>query len=531
VFGAQTNISSFSELDMEIDPNEERRLYITSDDDKDSKQSYIGIKWPLTKLAEIYPRRYMMRDVALEIFGSSPSMSSLHKLTSSQATSSFKGNENVDVLLGELSTSSMFLVIPDSENGSNSEEDGALSRFRGKRKIKSRRDSFVQVLKDQIPQLNFAFWETLKMAQSQNTLGNIPHDGIEGMLEGGLRRAWAPTLLFRRRSDRTDPLYVLTRSWRKGHVSNFDYLMRLNSIAGRSIHDPGNYPVMPWVLSNYESDTVPDFSDKINFRDMSKPMGALSSERLQKFIDKYTGLCGTDTAIPAFMYGSHYSNIGGVVLHYLVRNKPFAGLHRQLQGGQFDVPDRLFRSVAQTWETCSHRSATEVKELTPEWYSNPAFLKNSHNFNLGISVNGSSIGDVILPPWADNDPCKFIKVMRDALESDVCSAMLPSWIDLIFGFKQRGPEAIIAHNVFYHLTYYEPDDLAKIEDATIRTEIELHISDFGQCPTQLFLKPHPQKKSQCVAAQSKVVSPSSFLLIGCPLMEGSDLEGNFSKGI
>lgn len=74
-----------------------------------------------------------------------------------------------------------------------------------------------------------------------------------------------------------------------------------------------------------------------------------------------------------------------------------------------------------------------MKELTPEWYSNPAFLKNSHNFNLGTSVNGSSIGDVILPPWADNDPCKFIKVMRDALESDVCSAMLPSWIDLIFG--------------------------------------------------------------------------------------------------
>lgn len=71
--------------------------------------------------------------------------------------------------------------------------------------------------------------------------------------------------------------------------------------------------------------------------------------------------------------------------------------------------------------------------------------------------------------------------------------------------KQRGPEAETAHNVFYHLTYYEPDDLAKIEDATIRTEIELHISDFGQCPSQLFLKPHPQKKSECVAAQSKVI--------------------------
>ena len=32
------------------------------------------------------------------------------------------------------------------------------------------------------------------------------------------------------------------------------------------------------------------------------------------------------------------------------------------------------------------------------------------------------------------------------------SERLHQWIDLIFGFKQRGPEAVKAHNVFYHLT-------------------------------------------------------------------------------
>ncbi len=74
-----------------------------------------------------------------------------------------------------------------------------------------------------------------------------------------------------------------------------------------------------------------------------------------------------------------------------------------------------------------------MNELTPEWYFDPSFLKNSHNFNLGTSVDGSTITDVHLPPWAENDATKFIEVMRNALESDYCSSKLPSWIDLIFG--------------------------------------------------------------------------------------------------
>ena len=88
---------------------------------------------------------------------------------------------------------------------------------------------------------------------------------------------------------------------------------------------------MPWVLSNFISSSVPDLSDERNYRDLTKPMGALNPERLNKFLDKYSSLCSVDYAIPPFMYGSHYSNTGGVVLHYLVRKRPFAGLHRQLQ--------------------------------------------------------------------------------------------------------------------------------------------------------------------------------------------------------
>ncbi len=43
--------------------------------------------------------------------------------------------------------------------------------------------------------------------------------------------------------------------------------------------------------------------------------------------------------------------------------------------------------------------------------------------------------------------------MRASTESDYVSEHLHEWIDLIFGYKQRGPASVEANNVFFHLTY------------------------------------------------------------------------------
>lgn len=495
----QQVMSSFSDMDLEVDPDEERRRFI-SGEGMDYRRNTIGIKWPLSKLTEVFNRRYMMREVALELFAASPSPTSTNTIrqTSSTASASTTDNttiEEIDVPLGPLSKSSVFLVIPDVDQSNGAYNDvGTFGQLNRKKRPRSkRREDFVETLKDTIPHLNMAHWDV-----SHEPTFQRKHSESETN-----QRVWTAPPIFKQIGHAADSLGLLTRAWRRGNISNFDYLLRLNAIAGRSFHDPGNYPIMPWVLSNYVSATIPDLSDKNNYRDLSKPMGALDEERLLKFQEKYASWPEIETSIPPFMYGSHYSNTGGVILHYLVRLRPFAGLHRQLQGGQFDVPDRLFKSIGQTWDICSRTSATEVKELTPEWYSDPAFLKNQHGFNLGTSVDGSSVRDVELPPWANNDAEKFIEVMRNALESDVCSSMLPAWIDLIFGFKQRGIEAEKANNVFYHLTYYEPDDIAEIEEESLRTEIQLHIAEFGHCPTQLFSKPHLHKKHDSILSHSK----------------------------
>uniref|UniRef100_A0A4W3GMC4 BEACH domain-containing protein n=1 Tax=Callorhinchus milii TaxID=7868 RepID=A0A4W3GMC4_CALMI len=77
-------------------------------------------------------------------------------------------------------------------------------------------------------------------------------------------------------------------------------------------------------------------------------------------------------------------------------------------------------------------------------------------------------------------------------ESEFVSDHLHEWIDLIFGYKQRGPAAVEALNIFYYCTYEGAVDLDAIADETERKALEGIISNFGQTPCQL-LKVRPQR--------------------------------------
>lgn len=57
-----------------------------------------------------------------------------------------------------------------------------------------------------------------------------------------------------------------------------------------------------------------------------------------------------------------------------------------------------------------------------------------------------------LPQWAQT-PEEFILKHREALESEYVSKHLNEWIDLIFGYKQKGEEAEKAINVYRYLSY------------------------------------------------------------------------------
>jgi len=61
----------------------------------------------------------------------------------------------------------------------------------------------------------------------------------------------------------------MTKRWQQQEVSNFDYLMFLNTVAGRSYSDLSQYPIYPWVIANYDSPDL-DLGLAANYRDFSK---------------------------------------------------------------------------------------------------------------------------------------------------------------------------------------------------------------------------------------------------------------------
>ncbi|XP_076665183.1 A kinase anchor protein rugose isoform X6 [Andrena cerasifolii] len=281
----------------------------------------------------------------------------------------------------------------------------------------------------------------------------------------------------------------MTQKWQRREISNFEYLMFLNTIAGRTYNDLNQYPVFPWVLTNYETKEL-DLSLPSNYRDLSKPIGALNPSRRAYFEERFQGW--EHDSIPPFHYGTHYST-AAFVFNWMIRVEPMTTMFLALQGGKFDYPNRLFSSIALSWKNCQ-RDTSDVKELIPEFFFLPEMLVNSNRYRLGRQEDGSAVGDVELPPWASS-PEEFIRINRMALESEFVSCQLHQWIDLIFGYKQKGPEAVRATNVFYYLTYEGSVDLDTITDPVMREAIENQIRNFGQTPSQLLMEPHPPRSS------------------------------------
>ncbi|EDV26958.1 uncharacterized protein TRIADDRAFT_22959 [Trichoplax adhaerens] len=288
----------------------------------------------------------------------------------------------------------------------------------------------------------------------------------------------------------------LTKKWVRREISNFDYLMQLNMIAGRTYNDLNQYPIFPWILRDYRSKSL-NLDDPQSYRDLSKPIGIQNPDRIPEIRERYETFEDPTGITSKFHYGTHYSNAAGV-MHYLLRLEPFASLHIQLQSGRFDCADRQFHSLPMTWKTLLE-SHGDVKELIPEFFYLPDFLRNISKFDLGKLQSGDRVDDVILPPWAD---CAedFIRKHRAALESDYVSTHLHEWIDLIFGYKQKGKAAVEALNVFYYCTYEGAVDIDAIDDITHRNATIGMIKNFGQTPTQLLKEPHPKRMTQEEAA-------------------------------
>ena len=349
----------------------------------------------------------------------------------------------------------------------------------------------------------------LFLVDGSSLIFNFPdgdHEEISSKLIR-MRKERCPNLIYH---GTLDPRKIIdksgvTKKWMNHEISNFEYLMYLNAHSSRSYKDMTQYPVFPWIISDYISEVL-NMEESKSYRDLSKTMGAMGSdERTRIFIERFENF-DQFNPLPNFHFGSHYSS-PAIILQFLIRLYPFAAGAKELQNGKFDLPDRLFYAIEESFKGATEE-ISDVRELIPEFYFLPDFLINKEKLNFGLQQSGQRVHHVMLPKWCKGNPYKFVSTLRIALESESVSRNLHNWIDLIFGYKQKGKEAEKNLNTFFYMTYEDSIDFEKITSPGLKISTEAQVVHFGQCPTQLFLKPHPARyERESVSSYNIIADP------------------------
>ena len=208
-----------------------------------------------------------------------------------------------------------------------------------------------------------------------------------------------------------------------------------------------------------------------------------------------------------YYFGSHYSN-PAYVSHFLTRIYPFSFAALEIQGYNFDAPDRLFINIFKCYNSVITEKS-DVREILPQFFYFPEMFININNFNFGYLQNAlvdsestSSIvldfqgifdpeerkkikvqvPDVLLPYWSQNNPYKFISIHREILEENFI--YVNRWVDLIFGEKQRGEKAQKIGNIFMAYSYEDVFINKKFNEDEMKINIKL--IDYGICAHKIF---------------------------------------------
>ena len=203
-------------------------------------------------------------------------------------------------------------------------------------------------------------------------------------------------------------LAAVVHNWVHGEISNFDYLMFLNKVAGRNFDDANHHPILPWVM---------DFSSPNGgFRDLTKTKYRLNKgdEQLELTYDMaQTDSVTSDPAQTPF----HVSDFLSDITYYVYKARR-------------TDKSVLCRLVRHRWVPAHYPSSLErlyhwtPDECIPEFYTDPEIFKSIHD----------DLHDLELPSWCSS-AADFIKIHRQVLESRVVSEQLHHWIDLTFGYK------------------------------------------------------------------------------------------------
>ncbi|XP_078593902.1 WD repeat-containing protein 81-like [Branchiostoma floridae x Branchiostoma japonicum] len=264
-------------------------------------------------------------------------------------------------------------------------------------------------------------------------------------------------------------LRSLTHKWVHRRMSNFDYLMVLNRFAGRRMCDPNHHPVLPWIM---------DFTQpQGGWRDLTR-----SKFRLNKGDHQLDLMYESDNVVPSVSHdvGSHahvphhITDVLSDITYYVykARRMPKTVLCTNVRSNW--VPEEYPMSMQRIYEW-------SPDECIPEFFSDPTIFQSLH----------TDLPDLEVPSWCSS-PQDFVEKHRAALESEFISLRIHHWIDLTFGYKLSGKDAVKAKNVCFYL-------------------VDNHTRPVNHGMVQLFHTPHPLRKC---GANSFTWEPPPVLQLG-----------------
>ena len=269
--------------------------------------------------------------------------------------------------------------------------------------------------------------------------------------------------------------------FKKGEITNFQYLLLLNKFSTRTYNDINQYLIFPLLYINFEKNIKRDLSKAIC---LNKDENNLE---LNKYIDNYN--------IIGYYFNNHYST-SAYILYYLVREIPYTYLQIEFQSAKFDVPERIFNNYNSY--SSGILGSSENRELIPELF---------YNFEICLNLNHNNFGKMNFSKDMINNfnsnkyktSIEFIINHRIILEQ----ANIVPWINNIFGYNQLNDSEELMN--LFPLSSYEQlfdVDIQKmkeknqgINDSELfeKIRLKLAILDIGITPVQLFKTPHPEK--------------------------------------
>ncbi|KAK3025328.1 hypothetical protein RJ639_043837 [Escallonia herrerae] len=220
-----------------------------------------------------------------------------------------------------------------------------------------------------------------------------------------------------------------------------------------------------WWMGELDFSVKPDESNDEGWRELSK-----SKWRLAKG-DEQLDFTYSTSEIPHHVSDECLSELA--VCSYKARRLPLSVLR---------VADRSVYEPNEYPSTMQRLYQWTPDECIPDFYFDPQIFCSL--------LPGMS--DLTVPSWAGSAE-EFIRLHRDALESDRVSCQIHHWIDITFGYKMSGEAAVAAKNVMLPASastlpsegekafLLETAHLKELEEAAAFCEHAWHLSPIYSC--------------------------------------------------